>query len=126
MENASKALIIAGAILISILLIAISMYIYNSAQGTIQNAGDKMSEQEKQVYNSAVSSYWAEEYNGTKKYKNGEPNNDNSDGQLDTEAQNMSALKSDVNMGRRYDITASYAAGLITGVTIEEVATGDK
>ena len=57
MENASKALIIAGAILISILLIAISMYIYNSAQGTIQNAGDKMSEQEKQVYNSAVSSY---------------------------------------------------------------------
>ena len=42
MENASKALIIAGAILISILLIAISMYIYNSAQGTIQNAGDKM------------------------------------------------------------------------------------
>lgn len=164
MENASKALIIAGAILISILLIAISMYIYNSAQGTIQNAGDKMSEQEKQVYNSAVSSYvgtnkkgvdvksmidaiiasnnnnvgqsgkfiqittqgWAEEYNGTKKYKNGEPNNDNSDGQLDTEAQNMSALKSEVNMGRRYDITASYAAGLITGVTIEEVATGDK
>ena len=38
----------------------------------------------------------------------------------------MSALKSEVNMGRRYDITASYAAGLITGVTIEEVATGDK
>ncbi len=57
MENASKALIIAGAILISILLIAISMYIYNSAQGTINNAASKMSEQEKQVYNSAVLSY---------------------------------------------------------------------
>lgn len=57
MENASKALIIAGAILISILLIAISMYIYNSAQGTINNAASKMSEQEKSVYNSSVSSY---------------------------------------------------------------------
>ena len=69
---------------------------------------------------------WAEDYNGTKKYINGEPNNDNSDGQLDKEAENMSALKSEVNPGRRYDITASYAAGLITGVTIEEVATGEK
>ena len=30
MENASKALIIAGAILLSILIIAIGMFIYNS------------------------------------------------------------------------------------------------
>lgn len=57
MENASKALIIAGAILISILLIAISMYIYNSAQGTINNAGSKMSENEKSMYNSSVTPY---------------------------------------------------------------------
>ena len=35
MENASKALIIAGAILISILLIAVSVYIYNASQDTI-------------------------------------------------------------------------------------------
>lgn len=57
MENASKALIIAGAILISILLIAISMYVYNAAQGTISEAGSQMSKQEKDMYNSAVSSY---------------------------------------------------------------------
>lgn len=57
MENASKALIIAGAILISILLIAISMYVYNAAQGTISEAGSQMSKQEKDMYNSAVVSY---------------------------------------------------------------------
>lgn len=64
MENASKALIIAGAILISILLIAISMYIYNSAQGTINNAGSKMSEHEKSIYNSAVTPYTGDNKKG--------------------------------------------------------------
>lgn len=62
MENASKALIIAGAILISILLIAISMYIYNSAQSTINTAASQMGQQEKQMYNSMI-----EKYVGTKK-----------------------------------------------------------
>ena len=38
MENASKALIIAGAILISILLIGLGVYIYNSAQSTVSQA----------------------------------------------------------------------------------------
>ena len=38
MENASKALLIAGAILICILLIAIGMYIYNSANSTVDSA----------------------------------------------------------------------------------------
>ncbi len=57
MENASKALIIAGAILISILLIAISMYIYTSAKGTIDTAASKMGENEKQAYNATVLQY---------------------------------------------------------------------
>ncbi len=57
MENASKALIIAGAILISILLIAISMYVYQSAQGTVTQAGAQMTAQEKDMYNSKINSY---------------------------------------------------------------------
>lgn len=57
MENASKALIIAGAILISILLIAISMYIYQSANSTIQTAASKMSQNDKNMYNSTVKNY---------------------------------------------------------------------
>ena len=165
MENASKALIIAGAILISILLIAISMYIYNSAQGTINNAADKMSEQEKSVYNSAVSSYIGTNKKGVdvkslidaviasnnnnvgaagkciaikvvgftstvpdSLYTNvadttlgvaGDTNN--VDATVNGYSTNMSALKSYVNMGKRYNIVATYSSGLVTLVTVTEV-----
>lgn len=39
MENASKALIIAGAILLAILLIALGMYIYTQAKDAMSNTG---------------------------------------------------------------------------------------
>ena len=39
MENASKALIIAGAILLSILLITLGIMIFSQAQDTIHNSG---------------------------------------------------------------------------------------
>ena len=39
MENASKALIIAGAILLAILLISLGIMIYNQAQDTVSNSG---------------------------------------------------------------------------------------
>lgn len=51
MENASKALIIAGAILLSILIIAIGMYIYNSSQNSIAEAGSQIDTQERQNFN---------------------------------------------------------------------------
>ena len=38
MENASKALIIAGAILISILIIGLGVFIYQQAQSTVSKA----------------------------------------------------------------------------------------
>lgn len=50
MENASKALIIAGAVLLSIAIIAIGMFVYNSVSTTIQDSAD-MSQQEIQTYN---------------------------------------------------------------------------
>lgn len=39
MENASKALIIAGAILLAILLISLGIMIFNQAQDTVTNSG---------------------------------------------------------------------------------------
>ena len=38
MENASKALIIAGAILLAILIIGLGMFIYNQAADTLDGA----------------------------------------------------------------------------------------
>lgn len=57
MENASKALLIAGAILLSILIIAIGMSIYNSASSTINDSVGAMSTQEKDAFNNQFTSY---------------------------------------------------------------------
>ena len=44
MENASKALIIAGAILLAILLISLGILIFNQAQDTVNNNGMSQAE----------------------------------------------------------------------------------
>lgn len=47
MENASKALIIAGAILISILLISLGIIMFNSSKGTSDQAKNASATMEK-------------------------------------------------------------------------------
>ena len=55
MENASKALIIAGAILLAILLISLGILIFNQAQGTVNNSG--MSQAEITAFNNKFLKY---------------------------------------------------------------------
>lgn len=57
MENASKALLIAGAILLAILIIAIGMFIYNSAQATVNDSMTSLSTQEIDAFNNQFVSY---------------------------------------------------------------------
>ena len=55
MENASKALIIAGAILLSILIISLGIMVFQNAKSTVGSAD--MSETEMQAFNGKFSSY---------------------------------------------------------------------
>lgn len=55
MENASKALIIAGAILLAILIISLGIMILNQAQDTINGSG--MSKAEIQAFNAQFTKY---------------------------------------------------------------------
>ena len=55
MENASKALIIAGAILLSILIIALGVFVFNQAKSALGNTG--LSDQEVAAFNSKFDSY---------------------------------------------------------------------
>lgn len=55
MENASKALIIAGAILLSILLISLGIMIFNQAQDVTKNSG--MSQAQVSTFNNKFSKY---------------------------------------------------------------------
>lgn len=55
MENASKALIIAGAILLSILIISLGIMVYNNAKSTVGRAN--LDSQTIQAFNSQWESY---------------------------------------------------------------------
>lgn len=57
MENASKALLIAGAILIVIVLISIGMAIVNSSKDVIDEVGHSTADNAVTVFNSTFSSY---------------------------------------------------------------------
>lgn len=57
MENASKALIIAGAILLSILLISVGIMVVNSAQGTMDQGNQKMQSSEISTFNSTFTAF---------------------------------------------------------------------
>ena len=62
MENASKALIIAGAILLSILIISLGIMIYNQAAGVVNN--NAMSEAEINSFNQKFEQYLGERVRG--------------------------------------------------------------
>ena len=55
MENASKALIIAGAILLSILLISLGIMVYNNAKGVVNNAN--IDQEKIQTSNEKITQY---------------------------------------------------------------------
>lgn len=57
MENASKALIIAGAILISILLISIGIILVNSGRNITDTGAAQMTSQEIQTFNAQFTPY---------------------------------------------------------------------
>ena len=63
MENASKALIIAGAILLSILLISLGIMVYNNAKGTIGDAN--LDAETAQAFNTKISQYCGSNKNAT-------------------------------------------------------------
>lgn len=57
MENASKALIIAGAILVAILLISVGIMIISSTGGIQEQVGSQMDAAEIRTFNAQFSSY---------------------------------------------------------------------
>jgi len=58
MENASKALVIAGAILISILIIGLGVFIYNGAASTVSKSN--LNSQEAQAQNQQFEAYFGD------------------------------------------------------------------
>lgn len=64
MENASKALIIAGAILLSIVIISLGLVVVNNVRDTIDNTN--MNQQEIEAFNGKFTAYAGDKVIGSK------------------------------------------------------------
>lgn len=64
MENASKALIIAGSILISILIISLAVVVFRNLAGSVEENAD-LTQQQKEAFNSKISPYVGENISGS-------------------------------------------------------------
>ena len=148
MENASKALIIAGAILISILLIGVGVMVMNGAQGGIDEAIKNMSAQEKEMFNTKFTQHEGEKIKGAnvraliRNIISSNSANQDIDGKLvtldvsqaytngttitpeagATKANEMSAASSKINTGATYLVTIEYndATGLVNKVIVKK------
>ena len=61
MENASKALVIAGAILICIMIVAVGMYVYKNSGASIEDSMSSISTQEIETFNAKYTMYEGEQ-----------------------------------------------------------------
>ncbi len=145
MENASKALIIAGAILISILLIGVGMLVFQGAQGGIDEAVLQMSATEKQMFNNNFVPYEGENVRGSSvraligNIITSNSANKDIDGKLvsitgeatisatkdNLGADEMSKLRASINTGGIYEVvlTQNTKTGLVESVKITKKET---
>ncbi len=113
MENASKALLIAGSVLIVILIIGIGMLIYSSIGGTIDETLRQMSDQEKQAFNTQFKQYEGRK-NGAqvKALKDRvDTNNSSLDDEKNPKYVTMTVDGGSINTARTYDVTVTDSDG---------------
>ncbi len=131
MENASKALIIAGAILLAILIISLGILIYNQAAG-IAN-GNAMSEVEITEFNTQFTQYQGTQ-SGTsvrsllQKVVSSNLNDNNEGKEVEVAgAVTIGTTDNDpqieqISTGKRYEVTFEYNdQGLINVINIAEI-----
>lgn len=142
MENASKALLIAGAILVCILLIGVGMLVYNGAMDGINGGISSMDANAKQQFNIQFTQYEGKKSGSNVRALIGNIITNNStnqevEGKLvelvigntsfkpttsDLKMNEMSAEKAKINTGAYYNVVMGYAkSGLVEKVTVTKV-----
>mgnify|MGYP000766687726 CR=1 FL=1 len=118
MENASKALIIAGAILLAILLISLGIMIFNQAQDTVNNSG--MSQAEITAFNNKFLKYEGDQDGSVVKSLVNEVIASNADdNNPDVKVNNSTnPSTSSISTTKKYTVTLSYnTAGRVDNIT---------
>ena len=124
MENASKALIIAGAILLAILIISLGILIYNQASGVVGN--NTMSEVDIQTFNQKFTQYVGEQRGSAVRSLIQQVQASNSAEGNEQRQVNINVDLDDIETGEIYDVVIAeddYAQdgpnqGLITNITV--------
>lgn len=123
MENASKALLIAGSILVCILLIGVGMMVYQSIQGTVFEGISQMSSQEKDLFNSQFQNYEGARVNGANvKALINKINNNNSQLEANTDPKYVTYEgPTSINTAQTYTVTVTdeNKDGLMDKVTVK-------
>ena len=116
MENASKALIIAGAILVSILIIGLGMYLYTTASGVFDS--NQLKEQQARTYNDQFEKYFGSKVTGSNvRALYDAVRNHNITNQSDT------SLTITIQAGKVYTVegtTYDSTSGYITEITVTD------
>lgn len=142
MENASKALIIAGAILLAILIIGIGMLVLQSTQGNVDEAISQMTSTEIDMYNQKFANYEGTKVKGSNVKSligsiiSNNGSNDGVDGKIvsiagdkkidaksgDLKSNEMSNYRAEINTGATYTVTLQYNSktNLVETVTIQK------
>ena len=124
MENASKALIIAGAILLAILLISLGIMIYNQASGVVDN--NAMDEVAIQSFNQKFEQYFGPKVRGSNVNALLSAVNTNNgstdDASKKITIKGLETGKTKVETGKSYKVEATKhnSGGLIEEITISE------
>lgn len=119
MENASKALIIAGAILLAILIISLGIMIYNQAAGVVNN--NAMSEVEISSFNQKFEQYFGEHVRGANvKALQNAVNTNNQVNADDPSKQVTVTAPTTISTGATYTVVAATYTngGLISTITV--------
>ena len=125
MENASKALIIAGAILLAILLISLGILIYNQAQDTVSNSG--MDQAAISAFNNKFLKYEGTQSGSVVKSLINEAIASNADDSLPdvqingaTPGEGEKAKTSDFSSSSDYTVTIkSYDKGMVSNIEVK-------
>ena len=125
MENASKALIIAGAILLAILLISLGIMIFNQAQDTVNNSG--MSQAELQAFNNKFIKYEGSNKKGSEVKalvseilaSNADTNNINAGRTVKINNANPTATATSAFLtNQTYTVQLQYTNGVVSNINI--------
>lgn len=128
MENASKALIIAGSVLIAILLISLGLLIFKSTSGATDQTQDLGKTLEVQQFNSQFLKYCGTSVKGSQVRTLCEviiAHNANSDNKVSinnkSDATGISDIRNSIKTNQNYKVTQNInGSGLIDSITVQQ------